>query len=238
MNVENNQPLLTPFLSQLQQMYGSVDPNRVQTRRRKYYSYVKYPELGQSVFNFFATPVGSSNRQLTNIQRSGHLDNPMIVRAINCRYFIGVENFTSFDGTHLTSLYADLNYGFFQSGILKVVIGSKEWLTLPAPFLYAPPACGRPKVNTAGNTLTLTEGTPNVRATQIGPIPAAHLPSGKPQAYIIDPSFMIGNDQNFQITIEYPSGVLPVLATTLIDDTTNPLYIGVELDGIEIRPVQ
>jgi hypothetical protein len=37
--------------------------------------------------------------------------------------------------------------------------------------------------------------------------------------------------------MEFPSGLVPVIGTTVVaSDTT--LYIGVEFDGIEIRPLQ
>jgi hypothetical protein len=61
--------------------------------------------------------------------------------------------------------------------------------------------------------------------------------AGKGAAYLVDPQFLIGSDQNFMISIEFPSGLVPVIGTTVVaSDTT--LYIGVEFDGIEIRPLQ
>jgi hypothetical protein len=70
-----------------------------------------------------------------------------------------------------------------------------------------------------------------------GVIQYADLQSRRDAAYLMSPSVLINQDQNFQITIEYQSGLVPVIATTPIT-ANNPLYVGVELDGIEIRPVQ
>jgi hypothetical protein len=53
----------------------------------------------------------------------------------------------------------------------------------------------------------------------------------------MSPSVLINQDQNFQITIEYPSGLVPVIGTGVVT-ADNPLFVGVELDGIEVRPLQ
>jgi hypothetical protein len=218
---------LSPYMAQLQQDFGSFDPNSIQTRRRQYYSYVAYPAAGQAVLSFFSTTIGGSSRQLTNIQRSGHLDNPFIVRAIACRYYIADEKNNSWAGTDATSgLYADIVNGLFQVGLLRIVIGAKEWMQLPSPFLYAPPAKGLGEVWTAGQA-----------ATNVSHGPYAELPNGADSAYVVDPAFMIGSDQNFQMTIEYPSGNVAAIGTTAVANDTS-LYIGLELDGIEIRPLQ
>lgn len=217
---------LSPFMAQLQQQFGSFDPNNVQTRRRSYYSLVAYPQAGQTSFTFFSTTVGQSNRQLTNIQRSGHLDNPLIVKAIRTRYYLNSVNSLAWAGTDVSSLFSDIVNGLFQVGVLRVIIGSKEWLQIPAPFLYAPPAYGVPKVVTAGWVAATTSS---------GPV--ARLQGGKDAAFIVDPAFMIGSDQNFQISLEYQSGALAAIATTIVSGNTS-LYVGVDLDGIEVRPVQ
>ena len=217
---------LSPFMAQLQQQFGSFDPNNVQTRRRGYYSFVAYPQAGQSSFTFFSTTVGQSNRQLTNIQRSGHLDNPLIVKAIRTRFYIANVNETAWSGLDASTLFSDIVAGLFQVGVMRVIIGSKEWLQLPCPFLYAPPGYGAPR--------TLTSGT---RGALISSGPTARIQRSRDSAFVVDPAFMIGSDQNFQISIEYPSGLVPAIATTIVTGNTS-LYLGLELDGIEVRPVQ
>jgi hypothetical protein len=221
------QAILSPYLTQLQQMYGSFDPNQVQTRRRSYYSFVAYPTAGQSQFAFFGQTIGTSNRQLTNIQRSGHLDNPFIVKSMRCRYFITNQNNTLWSGLDASTLYSDIVNGLFTVGVLRVVITSKEWFQLPSPFQYAPAAYGVPELYTAG-----TQGNNISR----GPYAYPGV-DGREAAYLVDPQFLIGSDQNFLLTIEYPSGPVPVIASTIVANATT-LYIGLELDGIEIRPLQ
>lgn len=224
---QSPQAILSPYLTQLQQMYGSFDPNQVQTRRRSYYSFVAYPVAGQSQFAFFGQTIGTANRQLTNIQRSGHLDNPFIVKCMRCRYFITNQNNNLWAGTDASSLYSDIVNGLFQVGVLRVVITSKEWFQLPSPFQYAPAAYGVPELFTSGTQGVVVSRGPYAYPGQ----------RGREAAYLVDPQFLIGSDQNFLLTIEYPSGLVPVIGTTVVTSGT-VLYIGLELDGIEIRPLQ
>lgn len=217
---------LSPYMAQLQQDFGSFDPNNVQTRRRGYYSFKAYPTAGQAVFGFFTDTIGTTSRQLTNIQRSGHLDNPFIVRAIRTRYYIAAANQSAWTGLDADTIYSDLVNGLFQCGFLRIVIGAKEWMQLPCPFLYAPPAYGAPRVDTSG-----------FAAANVSSGPFAYLPSGDASAYLVDPAFMIGSDQNFQMTLEYPGGNMPVIGTNVVTGNAI-LYVGLELDGIDIRPLQ
>lgn len=223
-----NLDVLSPFMNQLQAMYGSFDPNSVQLRRRPYYSFVAYPAAGKANFQFFSTAIGQSNRQLTNIQRSGHLDNPFIIKALRTRYFITGQNNANWDGTDASTLYGDVVNGLFSAGVLRLVISSKEWFQIPTPFQYAPPAYGTPKVESAGLASAYVSSAPNA-------YPGGSAAEGA--AYLIDPEFLIGSDQSFMVTIEYPSGAVPVIGTGVVTNDTT-LYIGVELDGIEIRPKQ
>lgn len=227
-------------LQALQAQYGSVDASQVQSRRRQYYSYVQYPLAGQSVFNFFSIPVGQSNRQLTNIQQGGNLDNPFLVKAIRTSFFIGNLNLAAWAATDASILYSDLQNGLFQGGFLKFIIGSKEWLYLPSPFLYAPPAYGQPTVYPAGTFSAILDGSAVTHVNSQTNYPYATLQSGKNSAYLLQPSPLINENQNFRMTIEYPSGLLPVIATGVVGNSTasNTLYIGIHLDGIEVRPVQ
>lgn len=219
-------------LQYLQQQYGSVDASKVQSRRRQYYSYVQYPLAGQAVFNFFSIPVGQSNRQLTNIQQGGNLDNPFLIKAIRLSFFIQNLNMAAWAGTDASSLFSDQVNGLFQAGFFKMIIGSKEWLYLPSPFLYMPPAYGPPEAYTAGLTSLVQATGVNVTSA-----PYATLQARKDQAYLLQPAPLINENQNFRVTIEYPSGLIPVIATGVVTGG-NPLFIGVHLDGIEVRPVQ
>ena len=216
------------FVQSLQAKYGSIDAGRVQTRRRQYYSYVSYPLAGSVRLQFFATAVGALNRQLTNIQQAGTLDNPFLVKAIRCKYYIQNASNATALVADASSIYSDLVEGLFTSGVLIFKVGSKEFLNIPTPFLYAPPAMG------GGSLYSSVAGG---ATGAVGVIQYADLQGGRDSTFIMSPSLLINQDQNFQITIEYPSGAIPVIATTPVT-VGNPLFVGVELDGIEVRPVQ
>ena len=227
-SVLDNVSLLNPYMAQLQSMYGSFDPQNVQLRRRSYYSFLAYPTAGQTAFQFFATAIGASNRQLTNIQRSGHLDNPFILKALRCRYFITGAGISQWVGTDATTIFGDIVNGFANAGVLRLTISSKEWFQLPNPFQLAPFANGIPETYTNGGF-----------SAAIGPAPAA-FPGGaafEGATFLLDPEFLIGSDQTFMCSIEYPSGAVPVIGSTIISTNTT-LFIGVDFDGIEIRPLQ
>lgn len=218
------------FVQSLQAKYGSIDAGRVQTRRRQYYSFVQYPLAGSVRLQFFSQGVGQLNRQLTNIQQAGILDNPFLVKAIRTSYFI--QDTESEEGglNDSTSLYSDLVQGFASAGVMILKIGSKEWIDIPSPFLYAPPAYGSPVLFTRSAGVTQATGSANT-------VPYCDLQSRRDATFIMSPSVLINQDQNFQLTVEYPTGLVPVIATGVVT-ANNPLYVGVEFDGIEVRPVQ
>jgi len=56
--------------------------------------------------------------------------------------------------------------------------------------------------------------------------------------YFVDPNILIEAEQQFTVKISYPSGLVPILATNVVNDTTKQLKIGVIFDGLLLRPVQ
>jgi len=63
----------------------------------------------------------------------------------------------------------------------------------------------------------------------------------RPNVYFTDPNILIEAEQQFTVTLDYPSGLVPVLATNVINiggANANPYKVGVILDGLLLRPVQ
>ena len=56
--------------------------------------------------------------------------------------------------------------------------------------------------------------------------------------YFVDPNILIEAEQQFNVKLSYPSGLVPVIANAVANDSTNPLKVGVILDGLLLRPVQ
>jgi hypothetical protein len=165
--------------------------------------------------------------------------NHFLLKAIRCDYFIPDQNNDGWVSTDASTLYSDFIAGVFQAGVLEFSVGAKIVVQVPKPMLYCPPANGRTHFRHAGlTTLTLTEGTPNVILALNSPPPFADLNGDKKNLYVVDPNIVIEAEQNFDVAIRYPSGSLGITAATITDDTTNPLYFGVYLDGIVFRPQQ
>jgi len=62
--------------------------------------------------------------------------------------------------------------------------------------------------------------------------------SGRANAFIIEPSILVEPEQAFSVQINYLSGAVPVISSNVVNDSTNPLYVGVTLDGVLLRPLQ
>jgi len=229
------------MISRLQQRYGTFDPGRDQTVRQPFWSFVKYPQAGASSLTFFGNSIGSTgNLQLTNLPRQNDLGlQHLQIKCLRTAYFIASQDVLNFDGTDASTLYSDLINGIFQCGVLVVKMGQREELIMTKPFLNCPPADGRLSVKSAGLTaLTLVEGAPNTFGSSVSAPPHGDLITRKENAYIIAPDIVLEPGQSFQVNINFPSGTLPVIADGVIDDDTNPLYVGVIFDGIIWRPVQ
>jgi hypothetical protein len=82
------------------------------------------------------------------------------------------------------------------------------------------------------------EAAPNTFGSQITAFPHAELGARKDNGYLVDPNILIEAEQQFQVRLRYDSGALAALATTVINDSTNPLKVGCTLDGVVFRPVQ
>lgn len=228
-------------INQLQRKYGSARFCNLQHVRKQFYSYVKYPMGGANTINFFGDAIsGVFNRQLTNMPKQNSFGNVFfILKAIRCKYLLFNMNPLAFVGTDASTLYTEIVNGVFQAGIFEFKVQNKTYVQLPRPFLEMPPADGRTfELNTASLTGNLSAIAPITFTAGTVQIPFAELMTKSENSYMIDPQVMIEPEQNFEVTISYPSGPIPISATTLISDPTNPLYLGIEFDGVESRPVQ
>lgn len=233
-------------LRYLQSKYGSADYKNWQSGRRQFYSFVQYPVAGQSSTAFFGTALGAAvgttvaTRQDTNIPKAGSFGQVhFLLKAVSLYIYLPDWKINTWAGTDATTFYADMLMGFIQAGVFTLQIGARPWVQLVKPFLYAPPGDGKPIVKTAGiDTLTVTTATPQA-ASVVRTAPPWAEPSGRHQNYyVLDPSILIEAEQKFQATLDYPSGLVPVISTSVVSDTTNILQIGCVLDGIQFRPVQ
>jgi len=229
-------------LSYMQGKFGSANFSQWQIRRRIMFSRVTYTEAGATEYSFFADALGSNSTTIedTNMPKANSFGQVhFLLKSIRTRIFIKTWDLLAFSGLDASTLVSDLFMGFVQAGVLELSINGRPYLQIPKPFMFAPPGDGRPQVYSAGiQTMVLTEASPNTLYTLVGQIPFATQTSKRNGLYLVDPNILIEAEQNFSCKILFPSGVVAVIGTTVTDDTSNPLKIGVEFDGIEFRPVQ
>lgn len=225
----------------MQERYGSANFSRWQSIRKEFYSYINYPTAGSTSFTFFGFGLNGSTTQgyqYTNMPKAGSFGQVhFLVKQIRLRVLLLNASYVQpAAATDAASAVADIMHGFAQAGELDWVIGDKKYVELPKPFMYAPPADGQVDVKSQGSAFTLTEAAPNTQANTFTGIPFAQLLTRKQAGYLVDPNVLIEAEQNFSLTLNYPSGALPILGTSIWNGTN--FAIGVGLDGILFRPVQ
>lgn len=219
------------IIAQLQAQYGTMLPGQLQANRKQFWSYLTYPLLGSNQLNFFGQAVGNAGATLedTNLPvQASFGTSSFLIQGIECSYKLFTYTNTVYDGTDANSLASDVLGGFFNAGELELQINAKLYLQILNPFLQAPPADGRAKQFFAGAA--------SVTASQE---PVVNLASRSQNKWLTDDIF-VAAQQNFQCTINYPNGAIPVRATGIVTNASVPLTlrVGVLLDGFEFRPVQ
>jgi hypothetical protein len=234
------------IISAASQKFGVIDYSRWQAIRWQWYSYVTYPTAGASELNFFGQVAGQAGVTLqdTNLPKAGsfgqtHFQLKSISTDIQIRNN-DVDGFTLAAGVANTldtfALASDFLNGFVQAGVLEFSVGARPFATIPKPFMYAPPP-GSPNDydNSYANQIT---AVPTSGTTQVVGLPWVTQTKMRSNVYFVDPNILIEAEQQFNVKLSYPSGLLPVISTGVANDSTNPLKVGVILDGLLLRPVQ
>ena len=235
------------IVGKLQSRYGTYARGQLQSQRKQYWSYIPYSNAsgaGQTNYTFFGSALGDNatpNLQRTNLPVQGSFGtSAFLLKSVQCSIYIpsnatfGVDyaqTVTTYATDATSALWPDLVSGFAQAGILQFSVGAKNFVTIPKPFLYAPPADGR-------SDLTVTRLVGTATPTYSVGAPEAELHRLAEEQYLVDPELYIDFQENFRVTINYPAGSINQIGTTSLPATTGNLYIGVILDGVEFRPVQ
>ena len=232
------------IISAASQKFGVIDYSRWQAIRWQWYSYVTYPSAGSTELNFFGQVAGQAGVTLqdTNLPKAGsfgqtHFQLKSISTDIQIRNN-DVDGFTIANQATLDTfaLASDFLNGFVQAGVLEFSVGARPFATIPKPFMYAPPP-GSPNDydNSYANQIT---NVPTSTTTQVVGLPWVTQTKMRSNVYFVDPNILIEAEQQFNVKLSYPSGLLPVIASGVANDSTNPLKVGVILDGLLLRPVQ
>jgi hypothetical protein len=238
------------IISAASQKFGVIDYTRWQAIRWQWYSYLTYPTAGVGELNFFGQVAGQAGVTLqdTNLPKAGSFGQTHFqLKSISTDIQLlnnDVDGFTLANqvaggavGIDTQALASDYLNGFVQAGVLEFSVGARPFATIPKPFQYAPPP-GNPLDynNSYVNQITAVP-TSGVQAQVVG-VPWATQTKRRDNVYFVDPNILIEAEQQFNVKLSYPSGFVPIIANSVVNDATNPLKIGIIFDGLLLRPVQ
>jgi hypothetical protein len=234
------------IISAASQKFGVIDYSRWQAIRWQWYSYVTYPSAGATELNFFGQVAGQAGVTLqdTNLPKAGSFGQTHFqLKSISTDIQIAVNDVDGFTRANQATLdtraiASDYLGGFVQAGVLNFSVGARPFATIVKPFQYAPPP-GSPLdlANTYVNQISAAP-VPAAGAAQVVGVPWVTQTKMRSNVYFTDPNILIEAEQQFNVKLSFPSGAVPVLATNVVNDSTNPLKVGVILDGLLLRPVQ
>jgi hypothetical protein len=232
------------IISAASQRFGVIDYSRWQAIRWQWYSYVTYPEVGTGELNFFGQVAGQAGVTLqdTNLPKAGSFGQTHFqLKSISTDIQIAVNDEDGFTRANQATLdtrafASDYLAGFVQAGVLNFSVGARPFATIPKPFQYAPPP-GSP-LDLSNSYVNQISAAPNPGGVGVVGLPWVTQTKMRSNVYFVDPNILIEAEQQFNVKVSFPSGNVPILATNVVDDTTNPVKIGVILDGLLLRPVQ
>jgi hypothetical protein len=232
------------IISAASQRFGVIDYSRWQAIRWQWYSYVTYPEVGTGELNFFGQVAGQAGVTLqdTNLPKAGSFGQTHFqLKSISTDIQIAVNDEDGFTRANQATLdtralASDFLAGFVQAGVLNFSVGARPFATIPKPFQYAPPP-GSP-LDLSNSYVNQISAAPNPGGVGVVGLPWVTQTKMRSNVYFVDPNILIEAEQQFNVKVSFPSGNVPILATNVVDDTTNPVKIGVILDGLLLRPVQ
>ena len=234
------------IISAASQRFGVIDYTRWQAIRWQWYSYVTYPSAGSTQLTFFGQVAGQAGVTLqdTNLPKAGSFGQTHFqLKSISTDIQIAANDVDGFTRANQASLdtralASDYLGGFVQAGVLNFSVGARPFATIVKPFQYAPPPGSPLDLDNSYVNQISAAPIPAAGAAQVSGVPWVTQTKMRSNVYFTDPNILIEAEQQFTVTLDYPSGVVPVLATNVVNDSTNPLKVGVIFDGLLLRPVQ
>lgn len=234
------------IISAASQKFGVIDYTRWQAIRWQWYSYLTYPTAGVGELNFFGQVAGQSGVTLqdTNLPKAGSFGQTHFqLKSISTDIQIAQNDEDGFTRANQATLdtralASDYLLGFIQAGVLQFSVGARPFATIVKPFQYAPPPGST--LDLANSYVNQISAAPNpaAGATNVTGLPWITQTKMRSNVYFVDPNILIEAEQQFSVKLSYPSGSVPVLASAVANDSTNPLKVGVIFDGLLLRPVQ
>ncbi len=231
-------------LAWLQNNYGAVRYSAQQMLRWPYYSYSNYPAAGAASIGFFSSNFSSAGLDFTNIENAGAFGNySFLITGIGLDIQLSIPTVAN-NGpwtytTDALAPYADLVHGLTQGGVFEFRIAQTLWTQMPLPFLTMPPADGRPQVVCAQGGFPFTQSgmTPFGVTGGQASVCYADLERRAWRRYNLFNPIFVAPQQSFVAQLNYPSGALPVLSTSVINNSTAFIRVGCIFDGWKFSPV-
>lgn len=210
-------------IAQLKQ-FAVNRPDQYEITKQTLYDTQTYAAAGQTSLTFFQDPIGASGKTKadTNMESSGQLPAPkyFLVESIEIRFFPGISPVTSSAGpvapVAAESFFSNDMYSFQQNGFLDFFIGSKSYLT-EAPLGKFP----------AKTKLEAAYGVAASAASTVDAFVNMDYATMAGRPYFIDPQITLIPNQNFNVTLNWPTAVaLP---------STVDARVNITLDGLLYR---
>ena len=195
--------------------------DQLEVVRQTLYDFQTYALAGATQFTFFAIPQGQSSKTKadTNMQTAGSLPAPQRFAIQGIQVYFTPSIFPSAaPGAPAIDNFVNDCYEFWTGAAwLDLFIGSKSYIT-EALIQRFPPAARLEGF--AGLSDSTTAGASGFSRTSY------MTAAGRP--YIIDPPILLEPNQNFNVTINYPTAVA----------ISANARVGVVLDGVLVRNSQ
>lgn len=207
-----------PSLAQLRQF--AVNRQGAEGIRQSLYDYLLYPTAGQAQFSFFQLPQGQGLATAlgavvgsvktindTNMDSAGMLPagKSFLITSVEVPFYAGTVSTANTYTLAIPSVFAvaaaaavagQVNdvASFYQSGSVKLFIGSKTYLE-EAPIGRFPPKT-QLSLDAAVSSNSATVGEVALVSAKI---------SGRP--YMVEPPIYLENNQNFSVQLNFPAAV-------------------------------
>lgn len=202
-------------------MFSVNMPGQLQAIYEPLYDFQTYPAAGAQSLRFFQEPVGGPSgktKEDTNMRAGGALPAPQhfLATSIQVEYYPAEDPMSAGVAPGTVSTFTNDTYNVLKAGSLSFVVGDKPQLR-QGPLMIFPPKHRLYAEGAIADSTTAgaTQKTTLDYACAVG------------ECFEIEPT-LIPPNQNFDVTIEFPSAVVPVASDA---------RIGVRINGTLYRAV-
>lgn len=233
----------TQVLAAMQRAYGTQKFQDQKSNRFRYYSGVNYPAAGSPTLNFFSVNSSQAANGLNQANQDGqnNLGNySYFIQGIGMDYQVLLPATTAQPQaytTDATAIASDLIAGFAQCGVWTLTVGTNLWDQCPKPFLYSPPGAGELKADFSGEfAFTQAGGSPFAVTDASTNLAYADLNRRAQRRRLLKNPLFLAPMQSFQAQLAYPSGLVPIIATTVVTGSAT-LQVFAIFDGTRFAPL-